>query len=216
MKVDERYFRQSSEQADSIDVLLASDEKVLWKDKPDSKSYIMSSVLKMLPIALIWMVIDIVFIAVISLEMKRGRIPVSFLGFIIPFFIVHLAPVWKWISNIVKAVLELKNIEYAATDRRLILRSGVIGVDFKFLNYSEIESINVKVGLTDKLFKVGDIYINSSSSAAVLYDIDRPYEIGSKLQQIVLDIKADINYPNAMRSEDNPGYRSEHTDNPFV
>lgn len=215
MEIDEKYFQQSSTQADSIEVLLASDEKMLWRDKPNRKSYIAAAVVKMLPIAIIWLAIDIGFIVGISIGMSRGAIPIAFLGFIIPFFLLHLMPVWKWISDIVKAVLELKNIEYAATDRRLIVRSGVIGIDFKFLNYSEIESVNVKVGLTDKLFKVGDIYINATSSSAVLYDVERPYDIGSKLQKIVLDIKADISYPNALRSENNPGYRSEYTDSPF-
>ena len=61
------------------------------------------------------------------------------------------------------------------------------------------------------MLKVGDIYVRSLNEAVVLSDIENPYVIGNKLQQIVNDIKADIQYPNALRPEDNQGYQTKYT-----
>lgn len=215
MQIDEKYFYENSMQKNSIEDVLNNDEKVLWQGKPNAKSYIWAAAIKMLPIAIIWLIFDGTFIFFISVGMAQGDIPLAILGFIIPFFLLHLTPVWIWIANTVRAVREVKNLEYAITDRRVIIRSGLIGIDFKFINYTEIDSVNVKVGLIDRIFKVGDIYINSSVNSGVLWDVSNPYGIGSALQKVTIDIKSDIQYPNALRPDNNPGYKTKYTKNPF-
>lgn len=215
MKIDEKYFYDNSLQSNSVEDVLNDDEKVLWRGKPNAKSYVLAAMLKMLPIAIIWLIFDGAFIVGISIGMSHGQIPLSLLGFIIPFFLLHLMPVWMWIINTVKAFKEVKNLEYAITDRRVIIRSGVIGIDFKFVNYTEIDSVNIKVGFIDKIFKVGDIYINSSVNSAVLWVVSNPYKIGRALQKVTTDIKSDIHYPNALRPEENPGYKTRYSDSPF-
>lgn len=215
MKIDEKYFCENAMQKNNIDDVVNSDEKILWRGKPNAKSYVLAAMVKMLPIALIWIAFDGTFIFFITMGMTRGDIPLGILGFVIPFFLLHLTPVWIWIANTVKAVREVKNLEYAVTDKRIIIRSGIIGIDFKFVNYTEIDSVNIKVGLIDKIFKVGDIYINSSVNSAVLWDVENPYGIGTALQKVTTDIKSDIHYPNAKRPQDNPGYKTGYSENPF-
>ena len=215
MQIDERYFCDNAMQKNSIDDIIDPNEKVLWRSKPNAKSYVLANMFKMLPIALIWLLFDGAFIFLITRAMINGDIGLPILGFIIPFFLIHLAPVWIWIATTVKSAREVKNLEYAITDKRIIIRSGFIGIDFKFINYTEIDSVNVKVGLIDKIFRVGDIYINSSVNSGVLWDVENPYKIGSALQSVTLDIKSDIQYPNAMRPENNSGYKTSYSKNPF-
>lgn len=215
MKIDERYFKENTTQSNEIEDVLNSDEKVLWRGKPNPKSYVLAAMVKMFPIAIIWLLFDGTFIVFITKGMTDGGIPLSMLGFIVPFFVLHLTPVWIWLYNTVKAVREVKNLEYAVTDRRIIIRSGIIGIDFKFVNYTEIDSVNIKVGLIDRIFKVGDIYVNSSVNAAVLWDVAEPYKIGKALQKVTVDIKSDIYYPNAKRPHSNPGYKTDYDDSPF-
>ena len=215
MQIDERYFMDNSLQKNSIDDVVDSNEKVLWRGTPNAKSYVLANMLKMLPIALVWLIFDGTFIVILSKGMSNGDIPLFILWFIVPFFLLHLLPVWMWIGKTVKAAREVKNMEYAITDKRIIIRSGMIGIDFKFINYTEIDSVNVKVGLIDKIFHVGDIYINASVNSGVLWDIDDPYRIGNALQKVTLDIKSDIQYPNAMRPNSNDGYQTGYSQNPF-
>ena len=215
MQIDERYFYDNAMQKNSIDDVVDHNEKVLWRGKPNAKSYVLAAMLKMMPIAIVWLIFDGTFITFMTIGMTKGEIPLAILGFIVPFFLLHLAPVWIWIWKTVKASKEVKNLEYAITDKRIIIRSGVIGIDFKFINYTEIDSVNVKVGIIDRIFKVGDIYINSSVNAGVLWDVADPYNIGNALQKVTLDIKSDIHYPNDMRPDTNHGYQTDYTQNPF-
>lgn len=215
MKIDEKYFYDNSMQKNTIDDVLNADEKVLWRGTPNAKSYVWANIIKMLPIAIIWLIFDGTFLTIIGIQMSSGNIPLGILGFIVPFFLLHLTPVWMWIAHTVKAVKEVKNLEYAVTDKRIIIRSGMIGIDFKFILYTEIDSVNVKVGIIDKIFKVGDIYINASVNSGVLWDVSNPYGIASALQKVTTDIKSDIHYPNAKRPDNNPGYKTEYSENPF-
>ncbi len=215
MQIDEKYFCDNEFQKNSIDDVVNDDEKILWRDKPNPKSYVLSAMFKMLPVALVWLAFDGTFIYFIATGMASGGIPLTVLAFVVPFFLLHLTPVWMWIGRTVKAFREVKNMEYAITDRRIIVRSGIVGIDFKFINYTEIDSVNIRVGLIDRIFKVGDIYVNASVNSAVLWDVANPYQVGRALQKVTLDIKSDIYYPNALRPDNNPGYKSDYTDDPF-
>lgn len=161
----------------------------------------------MLPIAILWLIIDGGFIAGMCII---GKDMLAFIwAIIVPFFAIHLMPVWIWISKIIHASTSHKNIEYAFTQKRIIIRTGLI-VDFKNIYYSDITGVNLRVGFFDKLFKVGDIYISSQMLSAVLYDIPDPYFILKKIQKIVNDIKTDIIFPNQLRPSENKGYATKY------
>ena len=96
MTIDERYFNDFDKQIKDFESVLMPEENILYKTKPNKKSYILSSVFKMLPFALLWLVIDSFFIAMIIYGMINGNIPISTLAFIIPFFLIHLMPVWHY------------------------------------------------------------------------------------------------------------------------
>lgn len=198
MQIDEKYFKQSDID-NSLEGVLEADEKILHRCKPDKRAYMWSAALKMLPVAVIWLCIDVTFLTLIGIEIKQGNLPIAMLAVLVPFFLVHLAPVWMWVTKLVKSSVEIKNIEYAFTDKRIIVRSGVIGIDFKFFYYDKIESVVAKVGLIDKLCKVGDIYITAAGTAGVIFDQASPYQLATKLQKIASDARADMYYPNELR-----------------
>ncbi|MCQ2772939.1 MAG: PH domain-containing protein [Bacilli bacterium] len=210
MGIDEEYFKIDNKKSnDKIEDILEEDERILVRLRPNKKAYILERITKMLPIALIWLLFDGGFIAIMIATGAFIESP-EMIWFIVPFFLFHLAPVWIWIASIVKGVGEYKNIEYAFTEKRVIIRSGMIGIDFKTFYYSDIVGVNVKVGILEKMFRVGDIYLKSATQAAILDDIPNPYEYLSKLQKITLDIKADIYYPNDLRPEENHGYNTKY------
>ena len=111
MQIDERYFMDNALQKNNIEDVLNADEKVLWRGKPNPKSYVLAAMLKMMPIALIWLIFDGTFITFITIGMINEWIPTVILAFIIPFFLLHLTPVWLWIGKTIKAAREVRNIE---------------------------------------------------------------------------------------------------------
>ncbi|NLB48862.1 MAG: PH domain-containing protein [Erysipelotrichaceae bacterium] len=210
MRIDEEYFKvENTLSKNSVDDVLMPDEMVLQRLKPNRKVLLLESIFKGLPIVLIWVIFDSIFIVAMIFAGAFEQDP-WLIAIIVPFFALHLMPLWIYIAGIVRALAGYKNIEYAFTDRRIIIRSGLIGIDFKTIFYSDVEGINVKVGVFDKMFKVGDIYIKAHDQSAVLDNIEKPYFFLSKLQQITLDIKTDIQYPNGLRPKDNPGYKTKY------
>ncbi|QQG52591.1 MAG: PH domain-containing protein [Candidatus Falkowbacteria bacterium] len=88
--------------------------------------------------------------------------------------------------------------EFVITDKRVLIKSGIIGTDFNSIYFTEIKSANVNVGLVDKLLSVGTINIdtgkvsstsdkNGVTSVNTVYDkllhIDAPYEVYKYFQE---------------------------------
>ncbi len=211
--IDENYFKNSKTDSHMTEIkeIIGKDEQILWQGKPKKKAFILASVFKMMPLALIWLLFDGAFIGTLIGTGAAKEMPTGVLIFLIVFFIFHLIPVWIWIANIITAGRQHKNLEYVFTNKRIIIKSGIIGIDFQNIYYSDIDSVNLKVGLIDKLLKVGDIYIKCNREAKVLFDISDPYFITQKLQQIVVDIKTDIEFPNDLRPATNSGYNTKYT-----
>lgn len=210
-KLDENYFKidPSGRDLKNIEDVIGSDEQILWSGKPKKRAFLINAFTKMLPIALIWLLFDGAFIGLMIGTMDE--IPTSVKTFMVVFFLFHLMPVWIWLSNVLTANRQHENLEYAFTNKRIIIKSGIIGIDFKNIYYSEIDSVNLRVGLVDRIEKVGDIYIKSIGGANVLYDLENPYTLAEKLQKIVVDIKTDIQFPNNLRPAENDGYSTKYT-----
>ena len=207
-RVDREFFTEEDIKKNRIEDVLESDEEVLVSLTPDKRDYILEAIFKSLPIVLIWLAFDVFFI--IMMIKTNAFENTMVIWFTIFFFAFHLLPVWLYFANIFKRVAGYKNIQYYFTDRRIIIRNGIIGIDYKIFYYQDINTVTVKVGLWDRMFKVGDLYINSVNQSAVLEDIKKPYFYLSKIQQIIQDIKTDISYPNDLRPKENHGYKTKY------
>ena len=211
-KFNEKYFEKSDMHCNNIDDLIQGDEQVLWRGKPKKSAFILSKIFQLLPFVLIWVLFDSFFIYGMIKIGAFKQLGTFFIVIIVVFFAIHLAPLWVWLSNVLTASSQHKNIEYVFTTKRIIIRSGII-IDLKNIYYMDIQTMNVKVGVIDKLTKVGDIYIMSKFETAVLWDIEDPYNVLNMLQKIVNDIKTDMYYPNALRPEENQGYNTQYIGN---
>ena len=212
MAIDEKFFVDDKGQKGNYGIreMLEGqeNEKILWEGKPDGRSFVLGRMLQMMPIALIWLAFDGFAITMIVTQV-RG-VPWFLYLFFVVFFALHLTPVWIWIANIVSAFKRLKNTEYAFTDKRIIIKTGFFP-KFDSIYYSDVSSVNLHVGLFDRIFKVGDIVIHTTSGGKhEVEDIDNPYFILERLQKITLDIKSDMQYPNDLRPETNHGYNTKY------
>lgn len=215
MNLDKDYF-EKKEKTDSskrtIEEIVkeTGDEQLLWSGKPNKKIFILERILKMMPVALLWLAVDAGFLTFFFIAFAHHKIPTFLLAIVIPFFCIHLIPVWIWIFHVVTASIRLKHTEYGFTDKRIIIKSGLF-VDVVSVYYADISSVKLNVGFLDRIFKVGDIQLFSSNGIHVLEDLSDPYFLTDKLQKIVLDIKADIQFPNDLRPSENNGYNTKYT-----
>lgn len=189
--------------------VLASGEAILWRGKPQKKGFVATKSLTMMPIAIVWLIFDLNFF---SMAGGGG----SF--FLIPFLLLHMMPVWIWLGNVITAGRRWKNTAYYVTNRRIIIQEGFLAVNETSLFYKDIRNTQVRIGFLDKLFGTGDILFDTgmynSKHNRVVYqsldDLENPHEAYSRIQKIVLDMQTDIEYPNAYRPAENPGYNTQY------
>ncbi len=95
--------------------------------------------------------------------------------------------------------LEYKNTYYAYTNKRVIIRKGIFGVDYKSLDMSMIGAVTVNVSFLDKILRknTGSIGFGSMASPiggqnASLFrfaDILMPYETYKEIKSVIDDFK---------------------------
>ena len=139
---------------------LAEGEQVLWSAKPKRSAFIINNIVRMMPVALIWLLFDsfIIYVFISTGKIKEMVLP------IIIFFAFHLLPVWIWLGNIITASKKWKNTKYYVTDKRIIIQTGIIGASYDTIYYKDIKNVSLKIGVIDKLLKVGDIYIDTGNT----------------------------------------------------
>ena len=226
-----KYYDYAShdQQADSISAAVLENEHVFWHEKPRKSAFILNKILPMMPFALAWLAFDSMFISAFfgGADGKGGFLQAlknmpdavreggGFLGnmqwFLIGFFALHLFPVWLWLWNVFTALARWKNSEYAITDKRILIRNGLVGSEVQSIFYTDINSLDMRIGVIVRMLNVGDIKIYSSGkNTSWILDISKVHTVYKNLQKTVMDIQADIHYPNDMRPAENKGYNTQY------
>lgn len=204
----ERLGNQYFEENVQCDDIIAEGENILWEDKPKKSAFILNKVIGKMPFALIWLAFDGFLIA---MSMKASNISSGMIMFMVVFFAFHLLPVWIWLSNILTAGKKWRNARYIVTDRRVVTQNGFVGMDYNTAFYKEIKNVRLQIQVVDRILGVGDIYIDTAGGKSIVfYDIANPQMVYRKLQKTIMDIQTDIEYPNALRPENNPGYQTKY------
>ena len=190
---------------------LAAGEAILWRGKPQKKAFIASRSLTMLPIAIIWLIFDLSFIA----NAFGGG---GMVFFMIPFFALHLMPVWIWLGSTITAGKRWQNTMYYVTNRRIIIQGGYLAVNETSVFYKDIRNAQMQIGLIDKMCGTGSILLdngyydrrNRHHPGSKLEHLEDPQNAYQRIQKTIMDIQTDIEYPNAYRPETNPGYNTDY------
>ena len=193
--------------------VLAPGEAILWRGKPQKKGFIATKALTLAPFAIIWLIID----SSLILNAFRGDSP----WVLIPFMLLHLMPVWIWLGSVITAGRRWKNTAYYVTNRRIIMQGGFFAVNENSLFFKDIRNAHVRIGFLDKLFGTGDIVFdngmiyhtrngNRSVQLPAMEDLENPYDVYNRVQRIILDMQTDMEFPNAYRPAENPGYGTDY------
>jgi|GEM_PF-1000574 len=200
-------FVAKSKHSREIDKVLDAGEQILWEGKPVFWPFFISSLGGSF----------FGWFFLIFTWPTAGSFPFGLLAVGIPFFFAVVIPFYT--------LLVYKFTYYAITHKRVIMQSGVIGRDFKILDFDNITNAEVHVGILDKLFGRGSgtVYISSAGApifhsrrggalhhSYALIRIPNPYDIFKILKEVGHAVKTDIQYPNVMRPKYNPGYQTEY------
>jgi len=192
-----------------------NDEIIYWVGSPKLIPFLAQGI-PFLIIGLLWGVFDFFFLGLAFIDGFSG------VGIFIGIFMLfHMFPFYGSILNMIRLVLVHKNTKYAYTSKRLMYRSGFLGIDVKVVDYDKVQNIEVNVSPLENLYKVGTVRVfcgeyssgknGTRSISSDFKAIDDPYEIFKAIKQVSLDIKTDMNFPNQLRPEENPGYNTKYT-----
>lgn len=191
--------------------ILGREEKLLWSGRPDLIPFLASG-LPYLATGLAWG-------AFYYLVFMRRAESVDLQSLLT--MLMFTMPTWASLFNMGKLAVTHHNTRYGLTDRRVLLRSGFIGIDFKSIDHDKIQDLEVRVSPIERMFGVGTIEAYSgrmvqnaeggpTKATDKLIAIRDPYAVFTRIKTVSLDVKSDLNYPNAIRPDVNPGYRSAY------
>lgn len=79
-----------------------------------------------------------------------------------------------------------RNLYYVLTDRRIIVRKGVVGIDYDILNLEQIQEINIDRGIWDKIYGTGSIVIQAIGVSPIRVDsVGEPFKIQGLMTKAV-------------------------------
>lgn len=194
-----------------FDSIKDDDEEILWIGKPVFTPYILSG----LGIGLFTIAFGIIWIFTSKFRnFEEGSEPNSW------FWLFGLLPLLQGAYVFFNKLFSYPNTAYAYSTKRVMMRTGFIGTDFKTIDYDKISDIEVNVNVIERIFNVGTVRFFSGrtqtdeGNTTKLYDkwisIKDPYGVFKLVKQTSVDIKTDFNYPNALRPDTNPGYKTKY------
>ncbi len=203
-----------------LEKVLDQHERILWEGTPRFWPFLLSGSAITTIFGLFWMIILIPFIGIAVHDILFNSHVLGFGIFLLPHFwlgigLVFGIPVYK--------ILVYKHTYYAITDKRVIFQKGLIGRDFEIVNFDQITNTEVNVGVFDKLFgsNSGSILVSTAGSFTytrqrsvqkpyIIRNISDPYNVFKILKKSAHDVKTDIEYPNKLRPNKNPGYQTDY------
>ena len=126
----------------------------------------------------------------------------------------------------VYSILSYLCLSYAITSQRVVLRSGIIERDVAIVDFDQIVHAEMDVDLTDILLgfgRTGSLSLTMSAADApqnpedaphVLSHIPHPYDVLRFFHRAEFDVKTDIQFPNQLRPNVNPGYSTPYSPPP--
>jgi hypothetical protein len=194
--------------------ILNGDEQILWQGKPALLPFFAGAILSLLlGIGLF------VILARLVAGQPSGQhtdLAAAFL-FLSPFllagFLLAVAyPIWRVVAYL--------RLSYAITTQRVVFQSGVIVHDVAMVDFDQIVHADTEVDLTDIFLgfgRTGSISVttrapsdgeqdDADKTPHVLAHIRHPYDVFRFFHRAEYDVKTDLEFPNRLRPDTNPGY----------
>ena len=184
---------------DELKMILTNDEEIKESFKPSKKRFVTANVVSTLIFLIIFFggifTVGILgIIDVIKFTDSEGQkdllAPIMFLVFSTPFLIMI-------ILSIVGYIVRYKRTIYVVTNKRLIIRSGFIGVDYKSIELKYVGLVNVRVDFLDKFCgNTGTVTFaspaipmmnnqNNVNGAFAFRCVENPYEVYKKVKEYI-------------------------------
>ena len=203
---------------EELRLMVGKGEKVLYSGKPDKKCFIYESVFNpLLPFAALWAVIDFGFIW--GITHAEGERHLAY--FAVPFFLLHLMPVWLYLGGVLLTLRRDKNTSYIITEKAIYASEGTFSKQYKTKPFTELSHVDLHRGIFDQWLGVGDVVTASAQAAPgpngkaqnadiTLEDLPDYLEVYGLVKKLQEGVCADAIHPHEPRPPENHGYRAKY------
>lgn len=162
--------------------MLDKNEKILWAAKPKKAPFVLKSIAALIVI-IPFLVMPIIVFWIAGPAIIHPFVIMFFLFWYGILSLIALTPLYNF--------LMWKNIWYALTNKRIIVRTGLIGIDYDVLELENIQQVNVNVGLVDKIFGTGTITLQSIGvKPLTLWAVEEPYKAQKMIRHAIEEAKS--------------------------
>ena len=201
--------REVFSMVEELKSMVGRDETIFYEGKPDKKCFIFESIFNpLLPVAILWAVIDMGFLGAAMGDMQIVMIP---------FMLFHMMPVWIYLGGVIFSFRRYKNTYYIVTDHAIYVSSGIFTMNLEAKTFAELSRVNLHRGIFDQMFNVGDIQITTNQftkknmpASLNINSISNYTEVYQLVKKLQKDIYSDIMYPNDLRLQENHGYKTKY------
>ena len=159
-KISNKDGKTSDKFVAEFENILDDDEQVIRVIKPHKGKVYLSRIFCTALPCLLYLALILLMVFVPSEEPMSSREKVIVICSMVGLCVVVFALV------LIFTALYFKHTYYAVTNKRLIIRTGIIGVDFKSLDYRNLGATDVYVSLLDKILSknTGTLRFGNASS----------------------------------------------------
>ncbi len=174
------------EDARLLDEFVSPTEVLLWTGRPSRLTYIIGGI-RGLIFGLMWGLFDLFFLIA---AIKTDSLSLG----VVLFLAIHATPFYIGVWGMFVRFMEYKNVIYAYTDQRVIIREGFMGIDYRTVDYARMFNSRVKVSPLEHLQGRGTIIISTGDRELTnrgaqtrridLFGIEEPYQVIKELQVV--------------------------------
>lgn len=164
-----------------FNVVLEDDEKILKIYKPNKLRTWFTMIV--IGVALLLIFIPLIIMGFVDDFGWESLVAVLLISIVIALFSVPFISLWY------------KKTVYAVTNKRILIRTGLIGVDYKSLDFTMLGAMTVNVSWADKLLKkntgmisfgsMASPMMNSIGTTFVFSYLNNPYETYKEIKKII-------------------------------
>jgi len=105
--------------------------------------------------------------------------------------VIEIALISFAVLLFIRAFYTKNTIEFFVTDRRILIKQGLISLSTKGMRLSQIESIDVYQGVLGRVFNYGNVTIHGTgTSQMLLNEIQKPFKFRKLLITAMKDFKS--------------------------
>lgn len=173
-----------------FDPIIGKDENIIEAFKPNKKRDVVLSLVGIFVFIVLISILPICMVVFSTSETDEYG----------PLIAISALDLFIAVFAIITVAVGYKQRVYCYTNKRIIIRNGIIGADFQTLDYDLIGGISVTVGLFDKMVNPNTGIISFASAALpvangkgitpyVFKAIENPYEVCKRIKVVFDEYK---------------------------